>query len=41
MLIFNKNLNPNDLITEVLNGVDVEEAFDIQIAKLQNQHSNI
>lgn len=34
--IFNKNLNPNDLITEVLNGVDVEEAFDIQIAKLQN-----
>ena len=32
---FNKNLNPNDLITEILNGVDVEAVFNVPIAKLQ------
>ena len=32
---FEKNINPNDLITEILNGVDIEAVFDIQIAKLQ------
>ncbi len=32
---FDRNLNPNDLITEILNGVDIEAVFDIQIAKLQ------
>lgn len=32
---FDKNLNPNDLITEILNGVDVEGVFNLRIAKLQ------
>ena len=32
---FDKNLNPNDLITEILNGVDIEAVFDVPIAKLQ------
>ena len=32
---FDKNLNPNDLITEILNGVDVEGVFNLKIAKLQ------
>lgn len=32
---FDRNLNPNDLITEILNGVDIEAVFDVQIAKLQ------
>ena len=32
---FDKNLNPNDLITEILNGVDVEGIFSLRIAKLQ------
>ena len=32
---FDKNLNPNDLITEILNGVDVEGVFNVRIAKLQ------
>lgn len=32
---FEKNLNPNDLITEILNGVDVEGVFNLRIAKLQ------
>lgn len=29
-----KNLNPNDLITTVLNGVDIESVFDVRIEKL-------
>ncbi len=33
--VFEKNLNPNDLITEVLNGVDIEAVFEVRIAKLQ------
>ena len=32
---FDKNLNPNDLITEILNGVDIEGVFNLKIAKLQ------
>ena len=33
---FNKNdLNPNDLISEILSGVDLEAALNIRIAKLQ------
>ncbi len=32
---FDRNINPNDLITEVLNGVDIEAVFNIKIAKLQ------
>ncbi len=32
---FEKNVNPNDLITEILNGVDIEAVFQIPIAKLQ------
>lgn len=32
---FDRNINPNDLITEILNGVDIEAVFQIQIAKLQ------
>ena len=31
---FEKNVNPNDLITEILNGVDIEAVFGIPIAKL-------
>lgn len=31
---FTFDLNPNDLITEVLNGVDIEGVFNIPIAKL-------
>ncbi len=33
--VFEKNLNPNDLITEILNGTDVEAVFNLRIAKLQ------
>lgn len=32
---FDKNINPNDLIMEILNGVDIEGVFNIRIAKLQ------
>ena len=32
---FERNVNPNDLITEVLNGADIEGIFQVQIAKLQ------
>lgn len=32
---FDRNVNPNDLITEVLNGADIEGIFEVQIAKLQ------
>ena len=32
---FDRNINPNDLITEILNGVDIEAVFQVQIAKLQ------
>ena len=31
----NKNINPEDLITVILNGVDIESVFKIRIAKLQ------
>lgn len=31
---FERNVNPNDLITEILNGVDIEAVFGIPIAKL-------
>jgi dethiobiotin synthetase len=29
-----KKLNPNDLITEMLNGIDIESVFNVKIAKL-------
>lgn len=29
-----KNINPSDLITHILNGVDIESVFDVKIAKL-------
>jgi len=29
-----KKINPNDLITEILNGIDIESVFDVKIAKL-------
>lgn len=29
-----KNINPNDLITNILNGIDIESVFDVKIAKL-------
>ena len=32
---FKKDINPNDLITAILNGVDIEGVFGIKIAKLQ------
>lgn len=32
--ILTKDVNPNDLIKEVLNGIDIEKVFDIKIAKL-------
>lgn len=32
---FSLNINPNDLIMEILNGVDIEGVFNIKIAKLQ------
>ena len=32
---FDKNINPNDLICEILNGVDIEGIFQVRIAKLQ------
>lgn len=32
----NKNINPEDLITVILNGVDLESVFKIRIAKLSN-----
>ena len=31
-----KNINPNDLITNVLTGIDIESVFDIKIAKLDS-----
>lgn len=30
-----KKLNPNDLITNILNGIDIESVFDVKIAKLE------
>lgn len=30
-----KSINPNDLITEILNGIDIESVFDVKIAKLE------
>lgn len=32
---FDKNINPNDLINVVLNNVDLESVFNVQIAKLK------
>lgn len=32
---FERNVNPNDLISEILNGIDIEAVFQIRIAKLQ------
>lgn len=29
-----KNINPNDLITNILNGIDIESVFDVKISKL-------
>lgn len=29
-----KKINPNDLITNILNGIDIESVFDVKIAKL-------
>lgn len=29
-----KKINPNDLITDILNGIDIESVFDVKIAKL-------
>lgn len=29
-----KRINPNDLITNILNGIDIESVFDVKIAKL-------
>lgn len=37
---FSKSINPNDLINETLNGVDIEAVFDINIAKLQDNKWN-
>ena len=31
---FEKDLNPNDLINEVLNGIDIEGVFNVSIPKL-------
>lgn len=30
-----KKLNPNDLISYILNGIDIESVFDVKIAKLE------
>lgn len=30
-----KKINPNDLITTILNGIDIESVFDVKIAKLE------
>lgn len=30
-----RSVNPNDLITTILNGVDIESVFDVKIAKLE------
>lgn len=32
---FEQNVNPGDLIAEVLNGIDIENVFNIKIAKLK------
>ena len=32
---FDNNVSSSDLITEILNGVDIEKVFDISIAKLR------
>lgn len=29
-----KKINPNDLITDILNGIDIESVFDVKISKL-------
>lgn len=31
---FDKNINPNDLINEILNGINIEKVFNISIPKL-------
>lgn len=30
-----KNVNPNDLISDILEGIDIESVFDVKIAKLE------
>lgn len=30
-----KKINPNDLIMDILNGIDIESVFDVKIAKLE------
>ena len=30
-----KNINPSELITNILNGIDIESVFDVKIAKLE------
>ena len=30
-----KNINPNDLISNTLEGIDIESVFDVKIAKLE------
>ena len=32
-----KKINPNDLITHILNGIDIESVFDVKIAKLDTE----
>jgi len=29
-----QKINPNDLITNILNGIDIESVFDVKISKL-------
>ena len=29
-----KKINPNDLISNILEGIDIESVFDVKIAKL-------
>lgn len=33
--VFERNVDPNDLINEVLNGIDIEGVFNVQIPKLR------
>lgn len=32
-----KKINPNDLITQILNGIDIESVFDVKISKLETE----
>lgn len=33
---FSKNYNPNNLVSEIMNGIDIEAVFDVTIAKLNS-----